>query len=282
MTIGGPVPLAGILTEPRKSNRDDLALLLLNSGIMHRVGACRLSVRVARAVASEAGIKALRFDFSGIGDSEPRRTGQVDFDRVAVDEVIEVMDYLQETRHVDRFVLYGLCSGALVACRAAEKDTRVMAVAQLDGCSYPTPRGYLRYYAKRVLSPRRWRKRLIRILGGSAENVSTNSVLTGRRVDFEVPDFARDPGKRQVTKQLQALMDRDVHLKCVFTGQEPYYCYPRQYRDCFSNVDFGERLSVDYYPNASHIFTQPVYQQQVVWDLSRWIASITAGSRQSP
>ena len=48
-------------------------VVLLNAGIVHRVGPNRMHVLLARALAA-AGIPSLRFDMSGIGDS-PEPTG---------------------------------------------------------------------------------------------------------------------------------------------------------------------------------------------------------------
>ncbi len=71
--IGKPQPLVGLLTEPVNPDPGAPAVLILNSGVMHHVGTCRMSVRLARAFADQ-GVAALRFDFSGIGDS-PSRSG---------------------------------------------------------------------------------------------------------------------------------------------------------------------------------------------------------------
>src|SRR5436190_8757987 len=94
----GKNAMVGVLTEPDPQVRsaDAPAVVLLNAGLLHRVGACRLHVRVARALAP-AGFTSLRFDFSGMGDSEPRRDG-LSFEEAAVREVQEAMDYLEKTR----------------------------------------------------------------------------------------------------------------------------------------------------------------------------------------
>jgi hypothetical protein len=73
--FGREAKLVGILSEPQGaagSAREPM-VLLVNSGILHRVGACRFHVRLARRLA-EDGVSALRFDFSGIGDSERAAT----------------------------------------------------------------------------------------------------------------------------------------------------------------------------------------------------------------
>lgn len=278
LEIGSPAPLIGILTEAENSRRRDTALILLNSGIMHRVGSCRLSVRIARSVAVEAGLPCVRFDFSGLGDSASRRTGGVAFDQAALREVVEVMDHLKQTRGINKFILYGLCSGARIACSAAELDDRIVALVQVDGVCYPTMRSHASYYISRLCSWAGWRARAARWLklGESTENTS-GLVLTGEKKHFEVPEFAGDPSRDKVAEQLRVLMEKDIRLHCVFTGRGPAYRYRSQYNDCFSDVDFGNNLSVDYYPNASHIFTEPLYQQQMVTGILAWLNSINSG-----
>ncbi len=84
--------LIGILTEPRAGSGDRPGTLLLNSGLVHRIGASRMHVHMARALVKE-GMTSLRFDFSGIGDSEPRRDG-LTFEQAAVQEIRDAMDLL--------------------------------------------------------------------------------------------------------------------------------------------------------------------------------------------
>ena len=71
--FGDRKSLVGIVTLPeRPDHGQDLpAIILLNAGLAHRVGPQRLYVKMARHMASQ-GFAVLRFDFSGIGDSEPR------------------------------------------------------------------------------------------------------------------------------------------------------------------------------------------------------------------
>ena len=74
ITIGQPKPLFGILCEPENYANKKIAVILLNSGVMHRVGSSRISVKIAREISEKNGLASLRFDFSGVGDSPPRRS----------------------------------------------------------------------------------------------------------------------------------------------------------------------------------------------------------------
>ena len=65
--------LLGILTTPADSVRVDGApiAVIINAGIVHRIGPFGLHVKMARQLA-EAGYSTLRLDLSGLGDSQPR------------------------------------------------------------------------------------------------------------------------------------------------------------------------------------------------------------------
>src|SRR5690606_23743533 len=62
--------LVGVVTEPAAGSArpDAPAVLILNSGLVHRVGPKRLHVRLARRLAG-LGFTCMRIDLSGIGDS---------------------------------------------------------------------------------------------------------------------------------------------------------------------------------------------------------------------
>ncbi len=67
--LGAHRSLVGIETSPVAPERQPKpALVILNTGIMHRIGHHRMFVSISRRLAQE-GHATLRFDFSGIGDS---------------------------------------------------------------------------------------------------------------------------------------------------------------------------------------------------------------------
>ena len=69
---------------------------------MHHIGTCRISVKIARALAQQDFL-ALRFDFSGIGDSETGR-GLIPFSESSSLEVSEVMDFLELKKGIKKFI----------------------------------------------------------------------------------------------------------------------------------------------------------------------------------
>ncbi len=132
--------LVGILTEPEGGAADAArtapTLIVLNSGIVHRVGPARLGVKLTRLAASK-GLPAARFDHSGVGDS-PARRDAAPFMLRSVEEAQWMMDALREAHGAERFILAGLCSGAATSFWAAGKDPRVVGVLMMNARQHVT------------------------------------------------------------------------------------------------------------------------------------------------
>ena len=124
--FGKAESLVGIITDPAKiADSDPLpAVIILDSGLVHRVGHNRLYVGIARQLAA-MGFVVFRFDFSGSGDSGVR-SDHLPFKKSAISETQEAMDYLCKAKGCERFVLMGICSGAAISYKTAICDTRVV------------------------------------------------------------------------------------------------------------------------------------------------------------
>jgi hypothetical protein len=278
LRIGKPIPLVGIATEPPEFDSNKPALVILNSGVMHHVGACRLSVKIARSVAA-LGFLAVRFDFSGIGDSEPRR-GSDAFEVVSVRECQEVMDYLEKTRGISKFILYGLCSGADASYHTALADARVIGFSQIDAYCYVTLRFYLHHFLPILFQTTRWK----RFLGNQYKRLFSKDVAHGAEPStipadyFEVPTYTRIfPPQSVVARGLTELVSRNVKMQVIFTGGEPLFNYRRQYEDSFKEVPFGDCLTVEYFPETNHIITQPEAQNAMVRAVANWVGQLNTG-----
>lgn len=276
--IGQPVPLVGVVSEPACFDPGRLAVIVLNSGVMHHVGTCRLSVRIARAAAAR-GLLALRFDYSGIGDSEPR-TGAESFDVVSLRECGEVMDHLERTRGIRQFILYGLCSGADAAYNTAIADPRVVAISQIDAYCYRTPRFYFEHYRGRVLQLEKWKNFVLRKWRALRAPAGANAATDADGEFMELPTYTRVfPPRESVAKGLAALAARGVGIQVSFTGSEPHYNHESQFAASFRDVDFRGLLDVRYFREANHIVTQPRYQREVVEHIVAWMVRIAAARR---
>ena len=131
--------IMGILTTStlNTDNADQPAVVILNAGVIHRVGPNRLWVRLAREFAA-LGLTTLRFDLSGIGDSEPQRDS-ISLAESTMRDIDTAMDYLNKSQGIDRFIFVGLCSGACDAFFAACRDPRI------SGATLNVSGGFLMY-----------------------------------------------------------------------------------------------------------------------------------------
>ena len=127
--------LFGMLSQPQ-TGRTDVACLVLNTGVNHRIGPHRINVKTARRLAS-AGIPTLRFDLSGIGDSVAAQSRNA-FRAQAVEDMKAAMDFLGERYGVRRFLVFGICSGAENAMAVALADPRITGMLAFDGEMYLT------------------------------------------------------------------------------------------------------------------------------------------------
>src|SRR5690606_37848418 len=98
-----------------------------------------------------AGFLTLRFDVSGVGDSQPRPDCLAEAD-VPLTDIREAMDFLQSRYGIEEFILLGLCSGAYQAHESAVRDPRVVGTVQLDGYGYRTAGYYVRQLVGKYLS----------------------------------------------------------------------------------------------------------------------------------
>jgi pimeloyl-ACP methyl ester carboxylesterase len=115
-------PRFGIRTHPDGGGAGP-CVVLVNSGIVHRVGANRMSVALARHLA-EHGYASLRFDLSGLGDAPDRPDG-LGWEAAAPLEISAALDAVEAERGPGEFVLYGNCGGAAKSFWAAQRDPRV-------------------------------------------------------------------------------------------------------------------------------------------------------------
>lgn len=257
--------LVGIQTEPqgRDEGRKLPGVILLNSGIVHRVGTCRLSVKLTRTLAAQ-GYSCLRYDSSGIGDSPPRKDTKP-FEESAPLELQEVMDSLNATKDLDQFIVIGLCSGADVAYETAKIDSRICGIAQIDPYSYKNLQYHWRYYWPKVTSLSAWVRLIKRQFGG-------NKPQEGDELseDLELPTYIRVfPPKASVKDGLTVLADRGVKIYAIFTGSAEYL-YQQQFADVFSDVKLDDLLTVTYLENSDHMVTTLPEQRQLVDLITNW------------
>jgi dienelactone hydrolase len=252
--MGDGKSLVGVVTRPiHEGPSDNPVVVILNTGIIHRVGHHRMYVTLARKLAA-LGYKVLRFDLSGIGDSEMRTDELSPLDG-AIDDIREVVTWLKTTHRAERIILVGLCSGADHALMYGSFDPAVVGLVLLDPSIPPTRKQYVLHLWARLLQPGSWVPALARhlrmwrsqaLLGFSAAAVQRRYRV--RLNDREVRAFLEQAYERTVRRGTQFL--------AVFTsGLTHRYSYRQQMLDALAAVPFEGRLSLEYLPGCDHLFT---------------------------
>ncbi len=261
ITFGLDNGFIGVISEPEgNAVKDAPILIILNSGLLHKIGPFRLSVDVARTVQKE-GYTVLRFDLSGIGDSKMQlRDSEGD---LAVVDVKTAMDYLYKCYGVEKFVLMGLCSGSDDSHRTAVADDRVIGTINLDGYGYRNINYYFHYYGRRLRSLKFLTRKLMPN-HHSNENEGTPNQANAYSREF--------PPEEQVASEFSILSGRNVKMLYIYTGGvDEYYIYKQQLRDVFSGVDFKDNLELEYYPYANHTYSRVNSRKRVVNRVVDWM-----------
>ncbi|WP_460312446.1 hydrolase 1, exosortase A system-associated [Aliiglaciecola aliphaticivorans] len=147
--------LMGILHRPSPAVKT--AVLIVVGGPQYRVGSHRQFVQLSRSLA-KANIASLRFDYTGMGDSEGDKKS---FENIS-DDIKAACDLLCEELGIDSVVIWGLCDAASAAMIYAPQDNRVKGLFLLnpwlrsDAAMGKTMLKY--YYVQRLLSKEFWSK----------------------------------------------------------------------------------------------------------------------------
>jgi pimeloyl-ACP methyl ester carboxylesterase len=286
--FGASKSLVGVVTDPAEKGSARPAVILLNSGIIHRVGPNRLYVSLARRLA-RAGFVVLRFDLSGIGDSVVRRDN-IPFERSSVQETQEAMEYLATTRGVDRFLLAGICTGAVVAYHTARADQRVAGVVLINGQGYIPEseediHAYLvnrqrrRYYLDRaVYNLGSWRK----LVTGRVRVGDILRALGVRRNGPRRAKPSRNPKAEEIAVGFRALADRETELLFLYSAGDPGL---EELEVILEGkvAELAARETVQYsiVEQADHMFTALASQEVFLGQTGDWLGEVAGAHRRA-
>lgn len=272
--LGPRRSLVGIYTPPTgdSSGHEDICVVILNAGIIHRVGPNRLHVELARAL-SVAGLPAVRLDLSGIGDSESRTDSLSPLDGALAD-VRETLDALVECRKAKRFILLGLCSGANHAAIRAADDERIVAIGLVDPFIPRTRRYYLNHYFGRMIRVGSW-KNFFR--GDHPAWQWLEAQLLRRSTDRALEQGGPDPEevRRYLARIYEGVVKRGVRIFAAFTGDlESQHNYREQLLDAFPDVAFGTLLDLHYFGDVDHTFSSSHDRKMLISLILKWASKL--------
>ncbi len=281
LSFGPQGRLTGVLTEPSPdvAIAQAPAILLWNVGVNHHVGPYRFNVDMARGLA-KAGFLSLRFDLSGLGDSETRRDAQSEMERALVD-LGEAMTLLEKRCKRERFIPLGFCSSVDAAHKLALGEPRVVGACFVEGYSYRTQGFYLRY-PLRFLQRARWRRVVasrapskLRKLTGLEFSLD-NEVIRGEVDAIYVREY---PSREQLNKDYQALVARDVRLLFIYAGGDTSFNHESQFFEILGSDKLKGHVQLAYYPQASHTFYAIEDRQGVIGRVTRWMVEFFGRAR---
>jgi pimeloyl-ACP methyl ester carboxylesterase len=299
--------LFGTLHRPSAARPDLPAVVLLSPGVKMRVGPGRLYVPLTQMLNS-LGYTVLRFDFFGLGDSEgelqervlPDVYNHIEVGRY-VDDTLSALAWLRKSAGFRRFVLGGLCGGAITALLAAERDQSVEGLLSLGmtvtlASNAATPAKYLtrvqldsrrRGYYRRLLQPQSW----LRLLSGKSEYGviwrSMKRLLIKDRPTAPIPAASAEPASLEQRGNANplfppaffAFLQRGGKALMLFSEKDRLQS---EYEEKFA-VPFTQRLQ-PYVPqlhqhivaNANHVLSLHEWQREMVETSRQWLLKLEA------
>lgn len=266
--FGSEKHLVGTFTEPdaTPARRAGVMVLLTNAGVISRSGPHRINVRLARHFAA-AGLRSLRWDMSGLGDSaRPRSTLPMREQFIA--DTRAAMDEAQRRYNISRFVMIGFCSGAEVAYYTALRDERLVGVALFDLFVYPT-----------------WKTQMIRIglrirrhgVFSAARRLAAALIrhIAQRRpaapAGQEEEPTSTTPPREEFAARLSELHARGTRTLILFSGEIERHNYAEQFRDIFHRFGIVQKVDYAYLRECDHVFTTAEGQQALISTTARWM-----------
>ena len=280
--FGETKSLVGILTEPANLHPQQPrpAVILLNPGIVHRVGPGRIYVNIARTLA-KMGFVVFRFDFSGIGDS-PVRQDNLPFEKSAVSDAQQAMDALQSERGIDQFILLGGCSGAVISMETAGCDPRVLGAILINfpvnqdeeeatAGQYSQKAAHY-YWNFALYNLKSWRK----LFTGKADYLQLLRALHFQVRRFLFSRRSGCAGDNDLKRKLQTVTARGTRLSFLYSDSD---IAPRDLREALGNelarlVRLGT-IALKAVPRADHTFSSLYDQERLLQLIPQQIEFIT-------
>lgn len=266
VTFGGTQSLIGILTNPPLTAQDKhgLGIIILGAGIVHRVGPNRLYVKIAR-VLGQLGFVVLRFDFSGIGDSSIRKDN-LPYHKSVILETQEAMDFVHSAKGIQRFILLGICTGAMNSFEVARRDPRVRGIILINpagGFDQSSQTELAGYFGKRkkaqvitkdrIFKPKNW----WRAITGQVDYTNLKGILSFQVRSLLFSQKQLLPHTERAFDILYKLIQQGVNVQFVISGGDPEVknYFGALLTDRLSKRQFTGKVLVDVIEQADHTFT---------------------------
>jgi exosortase A-associated hydrolase 1 len=264
--------LVGIAAIPEVAT--DVGVLILVGGPQYRVGSHRQFTLLARSLA-EAGFASLRFDYTGMGDSEG---GEQEFDKTKED-ISAAIDALFETiPGISRVVLWGLCDAASSAMIFAYSHERVTGMILLNPWvhkgEYSLDVKMAHFYAPSIFNKDQWRRLLsgkIKLIPSIKELAADTLALIGKRSS----GISRQTSRRSYVDNMLDGLQRFHHDILIVLSEADLTA--REFSTVIAQeADWKEAISrptitVKTVLGADHTFSQRSWREQVSQMTIDWL-----------
>jgi len=296
--------LFGMLHEP-EVRRHEPAILLLSPGIKSHVAPHRLYVKMANRFCA-LGFVVLRVDTEGLGDSEGEIVeylvadvyGSVELGRL-VNDTIDVMDWMQLNHGIGRFILSGLCGGAITGLLTGAIDKRVVSLLGLGlTCIVSgSKKDPIKYLTKGQLDS--LRGKYIRKIADPASIIRLLTFRTDYRLLFKslvqplhqrlkryrsktkrgpIQSKENDSAASNLNPHFAKAFVRFVQEKkmlLIFSGADRLYWefeekFMSRYHD--DVAPFNSKLTIHIVKDANHIFSFSKWQDEMLNTSCAWLA----------
>lgn len=253
--FGTEQSLFGVVTHPQEGSASRTGVVILNAGQVHHVGPNRVHAGVARHLAG-AGFITARIDQSGKGES-PVRSGLVRTESLLRD--FDDVESYMSSLGVDRYVIFGLCSGADDALIIAHQRRQVSGLALLDSFVEHNRLRYVDYVLRTALDFY-WVRHAPRNVVPRVKGLLLNK---GSQVDV------RDWDEPEVMNgYYNDFIDRGGNLITIFTHGARYYSRRGQLA---SALGATRGLKEVYLKDASHTYCERAHRESMYSHISEWM-----------
>lgn len=270
----------GVFTQADNNDGEpsNMAVICITAGLLHHVGPHRMHVLFARELAKQ-GISTLRFDLSGIGDSAVRNDDLLAHE-APVRELNEAM-HLLEKRGFTRFILFGICSGAVDALKAAAGNPKIAGLILLNSPSdvgnlESEPQLAAKFYLKKSLrNLNAWKNFFTgrvryRALFHTFLSAIKHKLNPEVKKSVSYGDLLRaslGPYLQQGTSVISVMSDRNAQ-------------FYEMHKDAYDEMQ-SARYKVLVYKNSDHLFTSLAIQQDVIEQLCQWSVELVGANAES-
>lgn len=265
--FGDEESLVAIVSEPSPP-RPVPSILILNAGVLHRVGPHRFHVRLARRLAG-LGHRVARLDLSGIGDSRAL-PGRMTFRESSVADIRTTLDSFGAEDGSAGFILFGICSGADNALAAAQVDPRIRGLVLVDPPAYATPGSKLRHARGRLEGKRAWLRLPVRIVLSTLRRIAKALKKFSSMPAAEAHSGGRElPPIEEYRRQLNALVQRGIRILAIYSGVlGGRHNHDDQLFEAFPELK--GKVDCAYFPEANHTFTELSAQAALEMRVAQW------------